>query len=187
MLGMKRVLLLGLGVVAIGCDADAPPPAAQWSASEPQAAAATPASPAPDSALPDFAEQDVDESLRDPFQPPTDAAPPPPPERSDVSFHDQPARSLRVVGTVLGSGPPSAILGDGSGATEVLTVGDRLGALEKGADGAMLEWSVDRIREGRVFLRRDAGGVVQTAVLGEPTNVSQRNRSASRSTPSGRR
>jgi hypothetical protein len=143
--------------------------------------AAALAQPAPSSSAPELPKLSIAEldELRDPFAP-KDEIQPPPPEREGVAFADSPVRSLKVSGTIDGVGDGKAIIADRDGETRVLSVGARIGQLEKTPDGLRGEWRIDSVRDGRVYLLREGGAMQAAIVLGEPAQSTGRKRSASK-------
>jgi len=176
-----RTGLLLVVALAFACAGDDAPEAPQTVAGPrgpvlQQPALATASTP---SASPDFAFDERElQTLRDPFQS-TDDAVVPPVDRDAVAFSDTPVRALKVSGTVAGVGEGKAIIANAAGETRVLAVGERLGQLEKTADGGSAEWRIDSVRDGRVFLLRQGGTASVALVLGEAANPSGRKRSAS--------
>ncbi|MBL8742771.1 MAG: hypothetical protein JNK04_16800 [Myxococcales bacterium] len=127
--------------------------------------------------LPPVALDDVDE-LRDPFEA-EKAAPVAPIERVGVVFPDTPVRNLKVSGTIDGVGDGRAILEGPDGETQVLSVGARVGQLEKSPDGVPGQWRIDSVRNGRVYLLRDGGAMQGAIALGDSPDTSGRKRSSS--------
>lgn len=104
---------------------------------------------------------DVDPStLRDPFRRPTEllAAPGEPrieaalrERNATVPFGETAVDELVVRGTARDAGNGYAILADGSGKSEVVRVGSRVGrARVQGRE--IVDWRVDRVRDGEVVL-----------------------------------
>ena len=175
-----RTGLLLVVALAFACAADDAPEAPQTRAPRgPLVQQPAPATASAPSASPDFAFDERElQTLRDPFQS-TDDAVVPPVDRDAVAFSDTPVRALKVSGTVAGVGEGKAIIANAAGETRVLAVGERLGQLEKTADGGSAEWRIDSVRDGRVFLLRQGGTASVALVLGEAANPSGRKRSAS--------
>jgi hypothetical protein len=171
----------GLWVVvalSFACASDDAPPLLEQSipvASAP-VTLAEPTSSAPLRPLLTLAELD---ELRDPFETEPQATLPPI-EREGVAFADTPVQTLKVSGTIDGVGDGKAIIRGADGETQVLSVGARIGQLEKTLDGKRGEWRIDSVRNGRVYLLREGGAMQAAIVLGEPVQASGRKRSASK-------
>jgi hypothetical protein len=174
----KRSGLWVAVALSFGCAGDDAPPLLEQPATVAGApvALAQPSASAP--LLPELTLAELDE-LRDPFEAEPQATLPPI-EREGVAFADTPVRSLKVSGTIDGVGDGKAIIAGVDGETEVLSVGARIGQLEKTPDGMRGEWRIDSVRNGRVYLLRDGGAMQAAIVLGEPVAASGRKRSASK-------
>lgn len=174
----QRSALWVVVALSFACGSDEAPPSLGQSivvASAPVASAEASTSAA---ALPALTLEGLDE-LRDPFEAEAQAVLPPI-EREGVAFADTPVRSLKVSGTIDGVGDGRAIVEGADGETEVLSVGARLGQLEKTPDGQRGEWRIDSVRNGRVYLLRDGGAMQAAIVLGGPVEATGRKRSASK-------